>query len=232
MWDEGPYWYLWFTELGGVFKLALRRVTACDGAEWTAEFGVKYYPRPDEAYFSDLSVLEQVCRRSEVFSTVPSAAECCCPCHAAGHGDGDRFSDLGDSTGVPAIPHADCLPEDFFFAGKITLNRKQTGLEVGFESQDRWRIVMAKDFYLCNENGDEYKVLRQGETDRDFPGFALTSFLYRKVVSGLEALYGCRAVMKDELATDGLVFYSDGSKLWHSTSKDIKRISAQSEMVF
>lgn len=231
MWDRNPYWYLWFQDIRGVFKLELRQVIGSEGYEWFAEFSVKYYPHPEDEYFKGLSLLEQICRRSEAFFSTPATIAGGCPCHACEH-EGDSFSDLGETTGVPAFTAADRLPEDFFFAGKITLAKKEMGISIGLESQDHWRVVMSADYCLVDVDGREFKVLREGETDRDFSGFILTDVLYRKLILSLEALYGCRACSKEELITGGVAFYSDGSKLWDGPSGEIRRIVALSEINF
>ena len=72
MWDQTPYWYLWFSDLPGVFKLSLLECVAEPEWDWRALFRIKYYPRPEETTFHGLSVLEQICRMSEMFETKPA----------------------------------------------------------------------------------------------------------------------------------------------------------------
>lgn len=123
MWDQNPYWYLWFVDLPGVFKLSLLDCVVEAGWEWRALFRIKYYPRPEESVFQGLSVLEQICRMSDLFLTRPAqwaGGETGCVCHGGvHHHHGPRFADLQDGTGVPAASRAAEIPEDFFLAGEM-----------------------------------------------------------------------------------------------------------------
>jgi len=232
MWDCSPYWYLWLKNRPGVYKLELQAAQISEGYDWLAEFVIKYYPSVDEESFNGLSFLEKICRRSELFETTPTEGISGCPCH--GHceeHDEDRFSDLKDGTGVPAIHYADMIPADFFFAGHLLLAYKAAmGCLIRLKTQSKWRIIVIKDFSLKDNEGNLIKTLRKGEIDRDFPGFDITEYLFRHLVKAWR-LFGGYAVFEEHVwKGDGMRFESDGETLFTAPSPDIQRVIIQTEL--
>lgn len=216
--DEKPYWYLWFIDLPGVFKLnMLECKTAADCWDWHALFRITYYPHPQENSFQGLSVLEQICRMSEIFDARPAQwqdDETGCVCHGGVHHHGPRFADLRDGTGVPNITRAAEIPGDFFLAGQMELfHRDGYGSEVVWESQDRWQVKMTENYYIPDQNGMNLKVLRRGDVDRDFPGWMLTDFIVRRFAMGWQEYFGYDRIEKHSEDMDGVVFFSDGQNL-------------------
>ena len=163
MWDCYPYWYLWLKNRAGVYKLELHAAQVSEGYDWLAEFVIKYYPSVDEESFNGLSFLEKICRQSEIFETKPTEGISGCPCHGqCEEHDKDRFSDLKDGTGVPAIHYADMIPTDFFCAGNLLLAYKAAmGCLFRLKTQSKWRITVIKDFTLKDNEGNLIKTLRK-----------------------------------------------------------------------
>lgn len=228
-WGDTPFWYLWFDGISGVYKLQLKSVQSRVGYDWLAEFAVKYYPLENEQYFEGLSLLEQMCRKSIAFKTETSRSCSACPCHSL-HSNHEEYELTYQSTGTPSLEFQDEIPDDFFFAGKILLARADTSYIVGCEAQDSWRVIMATNYYLDDDRGNSYKVLRQGEVDRDYPGLEISSLLYRKIHSSLFMLNKYSEVTENEKIKDGFAFFSDGQNLWRERSKEINHWLIYSHM--
>ena len=227
MWDQTPYWYLWFGDLPGVFKLSLLECVAEPEWDWRALFRIKYYPRPEETAFQGLSVLEQICRMSEMFETKPAQwkeGETGCACHGGIHHHGVRFSDLREGTGAPLVRTAAEIPEDFFLAGQMELkHRNGQGSELSWESQDHWQVRMTENYYITDRDGTALKVLRKGEIDRDFPGWMLTDFVARRFAIGWQEHHGFQQVSELVEEKNGLDFSSDGRTLNASPSTTVRQ---------
>ena len=218
MWDQNPYWYLWFVDLPGVFKLSLLDCVVEAGWEWRALFRIKYYPRPEESVFQGLSVLEQICRMSDLFLTRPAqwaGGETGCVCHGGvHHHHGPRFADLQDGTGVPAASRAAEIPEDFFLAGEMELRYGNgQGSEISWHSQDHWRVKMTENYFIKDQEGAPLKVLRKGDVDRDYPGWFLTDFVARRFSSGWQNYQQYGQWQETAEDQDGVEFLCDGHSL-------------------
>jgi hypothetical protein len=228
--DDSPYWYLWFDEFPGAFKLSMLECKSEFSWDWHALFRIKYYPHPQESSFQGLSVLEQVCRMSEVFDTRPAhweEGETGCVCHGGAHMQGVRFSDLMEGTGVPRIQRAAEIPEDFFLAGQMELfHREGLGSKVVWESQDLWQVKMTENYYMPDRNGATLKVLRRGDVDREFPGWMLTDFVARRFAIGWQEHFGFARVQEATEEREGVVFTSDGQ-----TVKTVKSPSIRHRLV-
>ena len=229
MHDTHPYWYLWFADWPGVFKLSMVECRNTSEWDWQALFQIKYYPQPQEKVFAGLSVLEQVCRMSEVFQTVPAAwneGETGCACHGESHHHGVRFEDLQGSTGAPNIEWSAEIPADFFLAGQMTVSHRDgQHCEVSWESQDWWRVQMTENYYIPNQEGNTLKVLRRGDIDREFPGWMLTDFVARRFADGWQELHGFARVDESTGERDGLEFTSDGRTLNAVVSSTTRHLS-------
>ena len=224
--DEFPYWYLWFNDFPGAFKLSMLACNSLLSWDWHALFRIKYYPHPLESNFQGLSVLEQVCRMSEVFDTRPAhweEGESGCVCHGGTHHHGVRFPDLKEGTGVPNIQRAVEIPEEFFLAGQMELfHHEGFASEVIWESQDSWQVEMTDNYYMRDQNGATLKVLRRGDIDRDFPGWMLTDFLAQRFAVGWQEHCGYTRMDDQSEEKEGVVFTSDGQVVNAITSPTIK----------
>ena len=218
MWDQNPYWYVWFVDLPGVFKLSLLECAEEAPWDWRALFRVKYYPHPEESVFQGLSVLEQICRMSDLFQTRPAqwaGGETGCVCHGGvHHHHGTRFADLQEGTGVPAASRAAEIPEDFFLAGEMELRYgKGQGSEISWHSQDHWRVKMTENYFIKDQEGAPLKVLRKGDVDRDYPGWFLTDFVARRFSSGWQNYQQYGKWQETAEDQDGVEFLCDGHSL-------------------
>ncbi len=227
MWDQSPYWYLWFADLPGVFKLSMLECVTEPDWDWRALFRIKYYPHPKEQIFQDLSVLEQICRMSELFQTKPAQwheGETGCACHGGIHHHGVRFADLKEETGAPLAAGAAEIPEDFFLAGQMELKYcSGQRSEVSWESQEHWRVQMTENYYIPNPEGTALKVLRRGDIDRDFPGWELTDFVARRFAMGWKAHHSFSQLSEKSTEKNGLDFTSDGRTLQAVPSSAIRQ---------
>ena len=228
MWDQNPYWYVWFVDLPGVFKLSLLDCTAEVPWDWRALFRIKYYPRPEESVFQGLSVLEQICRMSDLFQTRPAewaGGETGCVCHGGvHHHHGPRFADLQEGTGVPAASRAAEIPEDFFLAGEMELRYgNDQGSEISWRSQDHWRVKMTENYFIKDQEGAPLKVLRKGDIDRDYPGWFLTDFVARRFSSGWHNYQQYGQSQETAEDQDGMEFLCDGHTLNPRLCQEIRR---------
>ena len=226
MWDSTPYWYLWFEDLPGVFKLSLLECVVETDWDWRALFRVKYYPHPEETAFQGLAVVEQICRMSGLFQTKPAEwkdGETGCACHGGIHHQEGRFAELRDGTGAPLASTAEKIPEDFFLAGQMEL-RHCSGRcsELSWESQEHWRVQMTENYYITDQEGTSLKVLRKGDVDRDFPGWMLTDFVARRFAIGWQEHHGFVHVSEVSQEKNGLDLSSDGRTVHASPSSTIR----------
>jgi hypothetical protein len=234
MYDGNPYWYLWFSECAGVYKCELHEAQTVEGYDWLAEFTVKYYPRDTEVAYNGLSIFEKACRAGDMFHTHPPDGAHGCPCHYL-HDEhvAKRFSEFSHDTGAPSSQLSSMIPEDFFYAGNMSLAFKNdTGLLIRVKSQTSWRVILAEDYVIPNDNGAPSVTLKKGEVDRDYPGFMITSFLYKKFVH-CWALFNKYTIQDERTWTgEGMLFKSDGQNLWPESSPDIQKIIAQTALKF
>lgn len=225
---EHPYWYLWFGDLPGAFKLEM--VSCCEVFDWDwhAYFRVKYFPHPQENTFQGLSILEQVCRMSDVFNTRPAqweGEESGCVCHGGIHHHGVRFEELMDGTGAPDLQRAAEIPDDFFLAGQMELfHRNGQRSQLIWESQDHWRVKMTENYYIPDQHGSTLKILRKGDIDRDFPGWMLTDFVARRFGIGWQEHHGFGSLDETTEEQVGLDFTSDGRTLQANCGGGIRRL--------
>jgi hypothetical protein len=230
MWDHQPYWYLWLEGLPGVFRLELHGAEPVEHYDWLAEFVIKYYPTEEEECFQGLSFMEKLCRRSEAFQNAPSPGGGGCACH--GHLDGAeiRFSDLENGTGAPGIEHVGLIPPDFFYAGNLLLAfRENAGSSLTLKSQSLWQVTLVKDYPLRDPEGNAIAVLRQGEVDRSFPGYAISERLYRHLLRAWGGYHRYTREKEVIWKDGGISFLWDGENLKSRPSADIQRIVVRTE---
>jgi hypothetical protein len=233
MWDhDRPYWYLWYNDCAGVYKMQLQRSEISKGYDWVAQFTVKYFPTPTEPAFSGLSTLEKLCRTSEMFHSPPTYGECDCPCHGTSHTVHEhKHQNYAQNTGAPHADFNEIIPVDFFSAGNVLIAfNSRSGSIVRLNSQTSWKTVMQKDFTLHDDSGDILAILKKGETDRDYPGLAISRFLYEKVVKSWSLVHRYTFQNETTLEANGLIFTSDGYSVISESSPEVRKIVIQSEL--
>ena len=234
MWDASPYWYLWFVDRPGVYKMSLQQCTEAVDWDWRAFFRISYYPRPEEEAFKGLSMLEQICRMSEAFHTQPAKWEehhTGCVCHGGIEHHGERFADLRQETGVPRAEIAQDIPEEFFWVGTMEwFVSDHEGSKIIWDSQDHWRVRMTENYYICDGEGAPLKVLRKGDVDRDYPGWSLTDFFVRRFIKGWRQYMQYDKIHEAMNEQDGMEFLCDGAGLNAATCADIRRRTAWCQM--
>lgn len=233
MWDVDPYWYFWFRDCAGVYRLELKNVAPHSGYDWTANFLVKYYPSISEKAFQGLSILEKLLRTSDVFDTRPAEGNESCPCHGGSHHHGERFGDLADGCGVPDMRYHESIPPDFFFAGHLALAYlADRGSLVTTKSQSTWRVEMTQDHTIHDEEGNLIAHLQKDSVDRNFPGQEISEFLHRRIANGWKCFHNSSSERESRWEQDGVIFKSDGRNLITQASDQIRKIVLRSELIF
>jgi hypothetical protein len=233
MGDDQPYWYLWHEARAGVYELALRGAQSVDGYDWLAEFVIKYYPVRDETWYEGLSLLEKVCRESEVFQTLPSTGGGC-SCHSISNSHEEhRFADIADSTGAPPYVHRAVLPADFFYAGHFYIAFKDSiGSVIRLKTQTSWQVVVTKDHAIKDETGHSIAFFSKGFVDRNYPGYDISHFLYQGIVKSWSLFHQYRIHRQKLWKGEGSRFLSDGQEVRKEPSRHIQRIIAQTELSY
>ena len=232
MWEhDRPYWYLWFNDCIGVYKMELQRATTTKGYDWIAEFTVKYYPSPTEPSFSGLSTLEKICRTSEMFHSLPSYGECGCPCNGLVHSEHQHKIPPEQSTGAPDVSFNEIIPPGFFYVGSLWIAfNSRSGSIIRLQSQTSWKTVIQKDFTLKDDAGEIITMLKKGDIDRDYPGFSICELLYRRAVKSWFFIHHYTFQNEFSRETDGYIFYSDGYSATAEPSSEVKKMHIQSEL--
>jgi hypothetical protein len=234
MYDDNPYWYLWFSDCAGVYKCELLEAQTVEGYDWLAEFALKYYPRDTEVAYKGLSILEKTCRTGNAFHTHPPKGDCGCPCQSLpDEYAAKRFSEFSHDTGVPSYQFSNMIPADFFYAGDMSVAfKKDIGTLIRVKSQTNWRVILTDDYTIPNDNGSPSITLKKGQIDRDYPGFMITHFLYKQFVH-CWTLFN-KYIIQDERAWkgEGVLFKSDGQNLRPEPSLDIQKKIAQTSLRF
>jgi len=167
IYDDDPYWYLWFSDCAGVYKCELLEARMVEGYDWIAEFAIKYYPRDTEVVYNGLSILEKACRAGSVFNAHPPDGPHGCQCHSLPdeHED-ERFSEFSHDTGAPSYQFSNTIPEDFFYAGNMSVAfKKDIGTLVRVKSQTTWRVIFTEDYAIPNDNGPPLIMVKKGRGD-------------------------------------------------------------------
>ncbi len=234
MWDDDPYWLLWFQGRPGVYSLELKGAAPLDSYDWGAVFIIKYYPAKTEQDFQGLSTLERLLRESEIFDTFPADGTAGCPCH--GHSPkeaAERFKDLVDGCGVPHMQDRADIPQDCFFAGHLSLaHQGNAGTIITAKSQTYWRVRMSEDYSIPGCGGFADILLKKGSIDRDYPGQDITEFLYRRFAKVWKQFYDAPVERESRWVGDGVIFSSDGRTLTGKISRDVRRIVLQTILTF
>jgi hypothetical protein len=231
MWDlNRPYWYLWFNDCPGVYKMELRNSKTAKGYDWIAAFTIKYYPAETEPSFGKLSTLEQLCRTSEMFDSPPSYGVCDCPCQGLHHPGHAHKIPAAQNTGTPHVTSHDIIPAEFFYAGDMWIAfNEQSGSLIRLQSQTSWQTIMQSDFTLHDDAGEVIAALNKGEMDKDFPGFSICHMLYQKLVTSWSCVHRYALESKSSRESDGVIFLCDGYAATATSSSDVKKILVQSE---
>jgi hypothetical protein len=230
---DQPYWYLWHTQCAGVYELELCGAQAVKDYDWVAEFAIKYYPDKDEPWYEGLSFVEKICRESEVFQTPPSAGGGCA-CHGVSHNLKEhRFADLALSTGAPSYVYRDVIPADFFYTGHLYIAFKDTvGSIIRLKTQTSWQVAVTKNHTIRNGDGQPLTSFRKGAVDRNYPGFAISNFIYQGIVKGWSSFHRYKISRGQIWRGEGATFLNDGREIRMEPSRHIERVIAQTQLAY
>ncbi len=231
MWDQDrPYWYLWFDDCPGVYKMELLGSRPITGYDWLATFALKYYPAETEPSFDKLSTLEKLCRTSEMFHSLPSYGVCDCPCQGLHPGHGHKIHS-SKNTGAPDIAFHDIIPSGFFYTGDVRIAfSERSGSVIRLESQTSWKTILQNDFTLRDDAGGILAQLKEGQADKDYPGLAVSNLLYRRLVASWSCVHQYALESESVRETEGSVSLSDGYAATSAPSGEVKRTIIQSEL--
>jgi hypothetical protein len=228
-WNRFSSWYLWLEDCRGVYELELQGAQKIEKYDWLAEFVIKYYPSIEEGCYHKLSVLERMCRQSEVFHNHPADGPLGCSCHGgSSETERGRFEDLSRGTGIPSYRYNEVIPPDFFYAGNLVLAFKaDSGSLMKLKSQTNWRVTMTQDREVLDSQGNVLATFHKGEVDRDYPGFELCQHFFERFITSWILFHGY--TLKEVSVCEGIGarFYSDGTALTKEPAMDIQRIYAQ-----
>ena len=93
-------------------------------------------------------------------------------------------------------------------------------------------MILTADYAIPNDNGTPSIMMKKGEVDRDYPGFMITNFLYKKFVRCWTLVNKYTAQDEYTWKGEGMLFKSDGQNLWPESSPDIQKIIAQTALRF
>jgi hypothetical protein len=164
-----PGWYLWFSNVPGVYLLDLKDAQVLqedgpgtafpekEGYALSGCFVIKYFPNlNDDKYFMSFSEEERKIRASLLF----------------------------DHTGTPTLEGNDEIPSPFFQVGllNILFDRERKRLDLSLLAQDRSMAVQ-------NHQVDcrEMPTVEMG--DREVPAWGLSFFLVDRLINGLGYTY-------------------------------------------
>jgi hypothetical protein len=195
-------WYFWLRGLDGVYEIERKDDLQPGGGE----FYVRYYPGKEEMVLEEYSVEEQLLRFDEsVFDDMlihrPTEEHEVCPCCAAGHvhhedhehcgGEHHEHQEAGTvrPKGIPRLLKKFTMNKELYSIGDLSVNVRPDGA-VSAEIRTRDRLVeYAKASIRINQNGTEVEVIRQGDVNRNVPGYELSrqfmEFFGNRFLSGI-----------------------------------------------
>lgn len=225
MWDQSPYWHLWFNDIQGVYKLSMINAVPFRITGWEANCLIHYYPHPAEPSFQSLSAVERMLRISKVFAVRPSKPGDSCPCCGGGERNESCFSDLAQEIGVPSRRFATHIAKDLFWAGGLTIQFVHDH-EVTFSltTQTEWQVRATASFTVADLFGRPFYIVNPGDLDRKFPGVLICEPLFRRLTDGWSELFG--TVEADFAAKEevGITFESDGDTLEPQQTANVRKV--------
>jgi hypothetical protein len=90
-------------------------------------------------------------------------------------------------------------------------------------------MTVDKDYALLDHEGNAIAVLRQGEADRNFPGYSVSEFLYRHFLKVWRSFHRYTREKERVWKDSGTAFVFDGERLNSKPSADIQRIVVRTE---
>jgi hypothetical protein len=167
-----PGWYLWFSDIPGVYLLDLKDAQVLqedgpgtafpekEGYALSGCFVIKYFPNlNDDKYFMSFSEEERKIRASLLF----------------------------DHTGTPTWEGNGEIPPSFFQVGllNILFDRKSNRLELSLLAPDRRMAMQNQGLEIHSDQIDCREMPIAGVGDRDVPAWELSFFLVDRLINGL-----------------------------------------------
>lgn len=208
--EEGlPGWYLWLKNKKGAFRLDLingdiapqkkQRSAESSTPELAVQgqFAIRYYPSEEEENFETYSYFEKLV----------------------------RFGPLFDTTGTPTFEGRTRIPESHFVVGHINVRTSLSKdlLELECFAPEQWKDFRVDGLYLKTPDQKDYEAVVPGGQDRNVPGWALSSFLFDKIIMGFCFSFNVSPLAVLLSSENGFDFYIDkenrADKIENSNSK-------------
>lgn len=167
-----PGYYLWFGEKPGAYLLELidgtvedvshntRHDAITQGASSRGRLRIKYFPAVDDSsdVFEDFSFYEQLV----------------------------RMSDLFDGTGTPTFEGSEKIDDTYFVVGNLDMRvtAERELIEITLNAPDRWKTFHPTGLSVSPNREGSVEVIAPGGKDRDVQAWALSWFLFDKLISG------------------------------------------------
>jgi len=211
--EEGlPGWYLWLKEKRGAYRLDLingdmapqKNQSSAESSmpelAVQGQFAIRYYPSEEEECFDTYSYFEKLI----------------------------RFSPLFDMTGTPTFEGRKEIPESHFVVGHINVRTtlSKNFLELECLAPEQWKDFRANGLYLKTPEQNDYEAIVPGGQDRNVPGWALSSFLFDKILMGFCFSFNVSPLAVLLSSENGFDFYIDkknrAEKIGNPNSKQFR----------
>ena len=211
--EEGlPGWYLWFKEKKGAYQLELINGEILPQENKNTgkfspfklavrgRFAVRYFPSEEEEIFENYSCFEKLI----------------------------RFGPLFDQTGTPAFEGRNKIPESYFVIGHIDVRTdlSRDFLELECFAPEQWEDFRVDGLYLKTPEQKDYEAVVPGGRDRNVPGWALSFFLFDKILMGFCFSFNVSPLAVLLSSENGFDFYIDkenrAEKIGNSNSKQFR----------
>lgn len=171
---SGNGWYLWFSNVEGVYSIELADADLCKTKFWKrlsnkenqiflGTYRLKYFPHPEEYVFEFYSSLEKTMRSSYLF----------------------------DETGTPKSVSCDKLHESLYSIGFMDLvtDTRRSFLELYFRSPDRWITMLEKEHEEETNHDNHPSIISPMAIDRCLKAWQLTWPLIDMLIKAISYVY-------------------------------------------
>ena len=189
--SEMPGWYFWTKNQKGTYLLELVDIKARDSNSYfgphtsnilAAEFGLRYYPHPEEDCFKDYAFVERRIRLGSFF----------------------------DQTGTPISEKRKEIDSFLFTVGdfRILFNGGLQIAGLSISAQEHWVEVREDGLHAKDPLGHTMEVVPKGGIDRNVPGWELSWNFFDKIVLGFCYVHRCCPIAVKLTKSRGDVYHT------------------------